>query len=158
MTEQNPPQRPNLTADEPAVKEASDAVIQFVAELQAGWDQRDAELTDRRLAANVAWGSPFGATVEGYERLHVIHAELKKQGKGGTSSRFEIERVLVPGPGIAIAQVRRHPLGPDGRPLEPSSDTSGAFSESALYVLIRRDRQWWVAAGHNTPIRVGGEV
>jgi hypothetical protein len=27
------------------------------------------------------------------------------------------------------------------------------FSEMAMYVLVRRDRRWWLAAGQNTPIR-----
>jgi hypothetical protein len=109
--------RPTLNADESEVKAAEDAVIGFVAELQAGWDQHDAEITDRRLAADVTWGSPFGAIVEGYDQLHAIHVK---------------------------------------QPIEPSSDTNDAFSEMALYVLVRRDGTWWVAAGQNTPIRPGG--
>src|ERR1041385_7058193 len=98
--------RPTL-GDENAVKEASDAVARFVSELQAGWDEHNAEMTDRSLAADVAWGSPFGATVHGYEQLHAIHVKLKKQGKGGSFSRFEIDHVLVPAPGVAVAHVRR---------------------------------------------------
>lgn len=27
-----------------------------------------------------------------------------------------------------------------------------------MYVLVRRDGQWWLAAGQNTPIRPGGAV
>ena len=156
MSEENAESRPTLNADENAVKEASDAVARLVGELQAGWDQHDAEITDRRLAADVAWGSPFGATVHGYDQLHAIHVKLKKQSKGGSSSRFEVERVLVPAPGVAVAHVRRLALQPNGQPVEPSSDTSGIFSEMALYVLVRRDGTWWLAAGQNTPIRPGG--
>ena len=158
MTEEYNQPRPTLNADENAVKEASDAVARLVGELQAGWDQQDAEITDRHLAADVAWGSPFGATVHGYDQLHAIHVKLKKQSKGGSSSRFEVERVLVPAPGVAVAHVRRLALQPNGQPVEPSSDTSGIFSEMALYVLVRRDGTWWVAAGQNTPIRPGGAV
>jgi uncharacterized protein (TIGR02246 family) len=156
MPEKHDQPRPALNADESEVKEAKDAVVRFVAELQAGWDQRDAEITDRRLAADVTWGSPFGATVEGYDQLHAIHVKLKKQIKGGSSSRFEVERVLVPAPGVAVAHVKRVALPPNGQPVEPSSNTSDAFSEMALYVLVRRDGTWWVAAGQNTPIRPGG--
>ncbi len=158
MSDEYNQSRPSLNADENAVKEASNAAARFVAELQAGWDQHDAEITDRRLAADVAWGSPFGATVHGYDQLHAIHVKLKKQSKGGFSSRFELERVLVPAPGVAVAHVKRLALQPNWRPVEPTSDTSGIFSEMALYVLVRRDGTWWVAAGQNTPIRPGGVV
>jgi uncharacterized protein (TIGR02246 family) len=156
MSEEYNQPRPTLNVDENALKEASDAVVRLVAELQAGWDQHDADITDRHLAADVAWGSPFGATVHGYDQLHAIHVKLKEQSKGGFSSRFEVERVLALAPGVAVAHVRRLALGPNGQPVEPSSNTSGVFSEMALYVLVRRDGNWWVAAGQNTPIRPGG--
>jgi hypothetical protein len=45
-------------------------------------------------------------------------------------------------------------LDPDGRPLEPTSNATGAFSEMALYVLVRRNDTWWLAAGQNTPVRL----
>ena len=127
----------------------------FVAELQAGWDQHDAGITNRHFADDIVWGSPFGASLQGYEQLHAIHVRLKLQARGGTSSRYEIVRVLAPTPDLAVAQVRRVALDPAGRPLEPASEITGAFSEMALYVLVRRDRTWWVAAGQNTLIRPG---
>lgn len=158
MPEQYSQSRPVLDVDESAAQEANAAVARFVSELQAGWDQHDAEIIDRSLAANVAWGSPFGATVHGYDQLNAIHVKLKQQNKGGSASRYEIDRVMVPEPGVAIAHVKRLALRPDGQPIEPSSDTSGPFSEMALYVLIRHKGHWWVAAGQNTPIRPGGAV
>jgi hypothetical protein len=78
---------------------------------------------------------------------------LKQQGKGGPSSRFEIVRVLAPAPGMALAQVRRIALDPSGQPVKPSDKITDSFSEMALYVLVRRGPDWWLAAGQNTPIR-----
>src|SRR5262249_19844010 len=54
-----------------------------VAELQAGWDQHDADIYDRHLAADAVWGSPFGATVHGYEELHAIHVLVRFDPVGG---------------------------------------------------------------------------
>jgi uncharacterized protein (TIGR02246 family) len=125
----------------------------LLADLQIGWDEHDADVTDRHFADDIVWGSPFGATVQGFEPLHAIHAELKARGRGGPSSRFEIVYVLAPTPDVVLAQIRRTALGPDGEPIAPTNDVSGPFSEMALYVLVRRDHQWWVAAGQNTPIR-----
>jgi len=153
MDDKNQPNRPTLGAKGDQAQEANEAVARLVEELQAGWDQHDAEISNQHFAADVMWGSPFGATVQDYKELHAIHLRLKEQRKGGPSSRFEIMRVLAPAPGIAVAQVRRLALDPQGQPIEPSDDLTGSFSEMALYVLVRRGGVWWLAAGQNTPIR-----
>jgi uncharacterized protein (TIGR02246 family) len=147
------PSRPTLACDPADSREAHDAVEQLIEELQQGWDEHDADITDRRLADDVLWGSPFGATVRGYESLHEIHLRLKKQGVGGPSSRFELVQMVVPSPDVAVAHVRRVALGPEGDTLAPAADLSGPFSEMALYVLAKRNGTWWLAGGQNTPVR-----
>ncbi len=108
----------------------------------------------------MAWGSPYGATVHGYDPLHAIHTRFKQQGAGvsGGASRYEIDRAFAVSDDVIVAHVARYALDPAGQLIEPSSDTTGAFSEMALYVLVRRDGAWWLAAGQNTPIRPGGAV
>jgi hypothetical protein len=149
--------RPSLAAERD-VNAATAVVARFVADLQEGWDRSDATIADRRLAADVAWGSPYGATVDNYDTLLAIHQRLKKQGAGGRQSRYEINRVLPVSEDVIVAQVARLALDEDGRALEPNAQTDGAFSEMALYVLVRRDDNWWLAAGQNTPIRPGGAI
>ncbi len=147
------PERPALDLGGAAAREAADAAARLVEELQAGWDARDADVSNRHFAADILWGSPLGAVLQGYEPLHAIHVRLKQQGRGGTASRFELVSVLVPAPGVAVAQVRRAALGPDGQPAAPSADLTGPFSEMALYVLVRRGGTWWLAAGQNTLVQ-----
>ena len=133
--------------------DAAAAVAALVAELQQGLDHRDADVYNRHFAADVRWGSPFGMTVEGYELLHAIHQRINRSGRGGPASRYEVATVLSPTPDVIVTQVRRVALGPDGEPVPPrppGADGSGAFSEMAMYVLVRRDGQWWLAAGQNT--------
>jgi len=149
--------RPTLTKVE-AQLDADTAIAAFVSELQQGWDQRNAIISNRHFAADVAWGSPYGATVHGYDQLHAIHTQLKQQGTGGGASRYEIDRAFAVSDDVIVAHVARYALNPEGQPIEPSSDTTGAFSEMALYVLVRRDGTWWLAAGQNTPIIPGGAV
>jgi hypothetical protein len=98
------------------------------------------------------WGSPYGATVDGYDALHAIHRRLHSSGHG--RSRYEIVRVLTPTPGVALAQVRRDALDEEGEPI-PSHAGESRFSEMALYVLVRRGGKWWLAAGQNTVIDIG---
>ncbi|HEX4446788.1 MAG TPA: SgcJ/EcaC family oxidoreductase [Polyangiaceae bacterium] len=142
--------RPTFDTDEAASRDARAAVERLVEELQTGLDGNDADLYNRHFASDVIWGGPFGAIVSGYGDLHAIHVRLHRERRAG-KSRYVIERVLTPSPGVALAQVRRLALGDDGQPLDPGH----SFSEMALYVLIERDGDWWLVAGQNTPVRPG---
>ena len=134
-------QRPVL--DDPAARtEAAQAVDRLVAGLQDGADRSDADVYDRQLASDVLWGSPYGATVRGYATLNPIHHSLMAGG-AAPPSRYQVVHLMSPLPGVAIAHVRRDDL---------TAEPGQGFSEIALYVLIERDGQWWLAAGQNTPI------
>ena len=136
--------------------DAAVAVATLVAELQAGLDERDADVYNRHFADDLLWGSPFGMVLHGYEPLHAIHLRINAEQRGGPASRYEVEAVLSPAPDVVVTQVRRVALGPDGVPVPPrppGDGASGAFSEMAMYVLVRRDGQWWLAAGQNTIVQ-----
>lgn len=127
---------------------AQAAVERQVAEMQAGLGDHDAEDYNRHFAEDVMWGSPYGATVDGYEALHAIHRRMHATAEH-SASRYEILRVLVPTPDVALAQVRRTALDHHGEPI-PSLSGTDQFSEMALYVLVRLGSEWWLAAGQNT--------
>ena len=147
--------RPSLGLGPDDTEAATAAVAGLVDELQAGLDTGNADLYNHHFAQDVIWGSPYGATVTGYETLHTIHTHFHQNPVVGPS-RYEVVRVLTPAAAVAIAQVARYALDANGQPIEPSSDPVSAFSEMALYVLVRRGKDWWLAAGQNTPIRPGG--
>jgi PPOX class F420-dependent enzyme/OxyR family protein/uncharacterized protein (TIGR02246 family) len=145
--------RPMLAMKGAVDRAAHQAAADLVEELQTGWDQHDADITNRHFAHDIVWGSPFGATLQGYEELHAIHVRLKRESRGGVATRYELVRVMAPTPDVALAQVRRAALDADGQPLEPTADVDGPFSEMALYVLVRRSGDWWLAGGQNTLVR-----
>jgi uncharacterized protein (TIGR02246 family) len=134
---------PNLSRSEHQ-SEAETAVASLVAELQSGQDNHDTEHFNRSFAGDVIWGGPYGATVAGYDTLHAIHQRLQAHNTAA-NSRYEIVQVIAPAADVAVAHVRRRSLATDER----------AFSEMALYVLVKRDGRWWLAAGQNTVIRPG---
>jgi uncharacterized protein (TIGR02246 family) len=144
------PIRPTVDVGGVAARDARAAVDRLVAELQAGLDAADAEISNRHFVADVIWGGPFGATVAGYEQLHSIHTQLKRERRAGPS-RYVVERVLTPRAGVAVAQVRRDAINQHGQALDPAK----GFSEVAMYVLVERDGDWWLIAGQNTPVRPG---
>jgi hypothetical protein len=57
--------RPSFGTDAGAARRANQAVAGFVAELQAGWDQHDAGITNRHFADDIVWGSPGDAVNSG---------------------------------------------------------------------------------------------
>jgi uncharacterized protein (TIGR02246 family) len=137
------PGRTRPALDDPSARAAAtNAVEQLVAGLQDGLDRADADAYDRQFASDVLWGSPYGAALSGYQALNAAHHSLMAAGVA-PASRYQIVQVMSPLPGVAIAHVRRNDL---------SDDKDNRFSEMALYVLVERGGQWWLAAGQNTPI------
>ncbi len=133
--------RPAL--EDPSARAAAvGAVERLVAGLQNGVDRASADVYDRQFASDVLWGSPYGATLSGYEALNAAHHSLMAAG-AAPPSRYQVVQLTSPLPGVAIAHVRRNDL---------SDDKDKRFSEMAMYVLIERGGQWWLAAGQNTPI------
>ena len=133
--------RPPL--DDPSAKAAAaSAVEQLVAGLQDGIDRTSADAYDQQFAADVLWGNPYGGTVSGYKALNAAHHSLMAAGIA-PPSRYQVVQLMSPLPGIAIAHVRRNDL---------SDDKDKRFSEMAMYVLVERGGQWWLAAGQNTPV------
>jgi uncharacterized protein (TIGR02246 family) len=139
------------------VDDAAAAVDAFAAGLQAGHDQRDADVLNRQFAADVAWGSPFGALVTGYDQLHPIHVRFQ-QRPSSTSFRYEVRHVAAITDDVVVAHIARLALDANGEPSPPTDDRDAPFSELAMFVLVRRDGEWWLAAGQNTPMRPGGAV
>ncbi len=131
---------------------------EVVAGLQAGHDRRDTDIFNRQFAAEVIWGSPYGALIDGYDHLHPIRVRLQEQNRSGPSFRYAVRHTLRVREDVVVAHIARLALGPSGDPRPPTDDSNQAFSEMAMYVLVRRDGQWWLAPGQNTSIRPGGAV
>lgn len=148
--------RPTLH-ERAAQRDAEEIARRFAAELQRGGDTRDADVYDASFAADVLWGSPYGATLTGFAPLNAIHHRLMEPPPievppttatapaavppGAPASVFEVVAVQAPAPGVVVTQIRRRALA------------AGGFSEMALYVLVEREGRWWLAAAQNTPIR-----
>ena len=130
--------RPALSDHQQAVS-AQTVAADFAATLQRAGETRDADLYDSAFAADVLWGSPYGATVAGYTELNAIHRRLMV-ANAAPASRFEVVTALAPAPGVVVTHIRRQ------------AADAGGFSEMALYVLVERAGRWWLAAAQNTPI------
>ena len=132
--------RPNV--HDPAADAIARAVAaDLAAELQQAGESADADRYDNSFAADVLWGSPFGALVVGYGQINAIHRRMMgRREPVAPPSRFEVVAANSPAPGVVVTQIRRQALDPE------------AFSEVAMYVLVERDGRWWLSAAQNTPV------
>jgi hypothetical protein len=147
--------RPTLAIPRPDVDHIAE---EFAAGLQAGHDQRDADLLNLQFARDVVWGSPFGALVEGYEQLHPIHVQFQNNAGEKPGARYEVRHAVAISDDVVIAHIARLILGSDDQPLPPLDGNGQPFSELAMYVLVRREGAWWLAAGQHTPMKPGGAL
>ncbi len=63
----------------PAHPDALDVAHRLVAALQLGMDRSDADAYDAMFAADILWGSPKGAVLQGFSTLNWIHQRLFAQ-------------------------------------------------------------------------------
>ena len=130
------------------------AIERVFAGLERGFNEHDAEAFNRSFAHDVIWGSPYGGTVNGYDHLHAIHQRFAKNTMAKAHSRYTLVNLVFASPEVAVAHVRREATDERGQVIDPTrAEQAHIFHELAMFVLVKRDGAWWIAAGHNTPIR-----
>ncbi|MEV0292429.1 SgcJ/EcaC family oxidoreductase [Nocardia sp. NPDC050710] len=120
------------------------AIEQIVANVQAGYNTNDAELMTADFTANAAAGNAVGVVMVGKPTLLSAAA----QGLAGFLKdeyvRYDVTDITFLRPDIAVAHKAARATTADGELI----DTDPAMV--ALYVLVKEDGRWWVAARHNT--------
>jgi uncharacterized protein (TIGR02246 family) len=149
--------RPRPRLHQPERDATTRAVVEELIDgLQRGLDEGDADGYDAAFAADVLWGTPYGRTVAGFDVLNGIH-RMMMTAPPAIPSRYEHVQSVRPAEDVIIAHVRRTlldgPGGTAGSGNARGTDASAAFSEMAMYVLVRRGEHWWLTGGQNTPIR-----
>jgi uncharacterized protein (TIGR02246 family) len=126
-------------------------IEKFIAELQEAIDTGDADLFNKHFAHDVLWGSPFAAIASGYDQIHSIHEQMfsrYKPVKG--ASKYETEHIRFLSEDVAFAYVRR--IAKQGSN-SPDQTKPGSFDELTLFVLVKRNDEWWLAAAQHVPDR-----
>jgi hypothetical protein len=106
-------------------------------------------------------GLEAGPDQHGYDRRHPIPIRFVSFQHGGGEKprcRCGVRHVLSLSDEVVVADIARLRLDSGGEPMPSGADPQQPFSEMAKCVLVRRDGQWWLAAGQNMPMRSGGAV
>jgi uncharacterized protein (TIGR02246 family) len=123
------------------------AIKQIVADVEQGFNTNDAELMNRHFAENAAVVNAMGVRTVGREAL----LAASEAGLAGFLSdqyaRYDVTDVTFLRPDIALAHKEAYATTAEG------ADLDVGHAMNALYVLVKENGRWWIAARQNTLVQ-----
>ncbi|HZY68612.1 MAG TPA: SgcJ/EcaC family oxidoreductase [Devosia sp.] len=120
------------------------AIHRFVQVVENTQWQRNADAFLALFAPDAVWTNPVGRRLTGLEEI----SRFTRQGLAHTApdvfATYEVEHVTFLGPDAAAVNVRSRAVRVDRTPI------AGEPDGAKLYVLVRHNKDWLLAAGHNT--------
>jgi uncharacterized protein (TIGR02246 family) len=120
------------------------AIRDVVADIETGFNTNDAELCVRHFTDDGWSVGVTGVRVAGRPELLAAHRAGLAGPLREQHARYRVGEVSFPRPDVAIAQKYATAVDPAGRPL------GVGHAMIALYVLVKDDGRWRVAARQNT--------
>ncbi len=140
-TTPTPPSIQDHTVDH---TEDIESIRQIITGIEAWMNGDELDLAVRHFAANATAVSVGGAHITGREALIEAHRRAFATFKRDEYVRYELTDITFLAPDIAIAHKHARVADADGNITNPEP------AMIALYVLAKRDGQWWIAARQNT--------
>jgi uncharacterized protein (TIGR02246 family) len=120
------------------------AIHRFVQVLENAQWQRNADAFLALFAPEAVWTNPVGRRLTGLEEISDFTRKGLAMSPKDVFATYEVEHVTFLGEDAAAVNVRSRAVRADRTPIQGEPD--GA----KLYVLVRRGKDWLLAAGHNT--------
>ncbi|MFI5719441.1 SgcJ/EcaC family oxidoreductase [Nocardia sp. NPDC051750] len=122
------------------------AIERLVADVETGYNNNDAELMVSGFTANAVAGNAVGTVITGRNAL----LEASRRGLAGFLKdeyvRYAVTDIVFLRADVAIAHKTARATTGRGDLIDRDP------AMVALYVLVRENGRWWVAARHNTPV------
>lgn len=127
-----------MSADDVAAIEA------IVADVERGFNEKDAELMNRHVAADATIVSAVGQQLDGREAVMAASVAGLAGALADEQARYEVTDVTFVRPDVALAHKRAWAVDADGK------DIDVGHAMIALYVLTKDADRWWIRARQNT--------
>jgi uncharacterized protein (TIGR02246 family) len=141
MDPTTPPTVADTIVDHTADVEAINALVKDV---ETGFNTNDAELIVRPFLRNGSAVDVIGRQLDGLEALHRASAAGLAGPLRDQYARYELADLTFLREDVAIGHKRAWATTADGTPLDVG------HAMVALYVFVRVEARWWVAARQNT--------
>ena len=123
------------------------AIAQVIADIEQGFNSKDPERSIAHFAHDATAVSVTGALASGREELLAAHRAGYAGPLSDQYARYELADVRFLGPNVAVAHKRAWATSAEGEDLDVE------HAMIALYVLVRTEGRWQVAARQNTLVR-----
>ncbi|WP_171074280.1 SgcJ/EcaC family oxidoreductase [Nonomuraea basaltis] len=114
---------------------------ELVADIEAGFNRKDAAVLDGRFTADAILTVPDGTTLRGWDDLFAYHTARLAGVVRDWSTRISVLSVSPLSTDIAVVQVEQHTTTPER-----------AFTNHGTIVAIKKERRWWISAMQNTTV------
>jgi uncharacterized protein (TIGR02246 family) len=120
------------------------AIAGVIADVERGFNTKDAELSVAHFAPDATAVGVRGELVAGLDELLAAHRTGYAGPLRDLYARYELDDVRFVRPDVALAYKRATATTSAGEPLDVG------HAMIALYVLVRDDGRWRIAARQNT--------
>ena len=115
--------------------------VQIVENVQ--W-QRNADAFIALFTPDAVWTNPVGRRLVGIDAIAAFTRQGLAAAPADVFATYELEHVSFLADDVAAVNVRSRAVRAD------RSIIAGEPDGAKLYVLVRRQGEWWLAVGHNT--------
>jgi uncharacterized protein (TIGR02246 family) len=119
-------------------------IKQVIADVERGFNAKDAELMNRHMAPDAAVVSALGVRLVGLPEIMEVSEKGLAGPLAGQYARYEVRDVRFVRPDVALVHKEAFAVTADGSPIDLE------HAMNALYVLVKEDGRWLIAARQNT--------
>jgi uncharacterized protein (TIGR02246 family) len=123
------------------------AIRQVIADIETGFNTNNPDLSVAHFTHNASAVNVAGLQLDGWDALR----DANRRGLAGPlrdeHARYEVRDVTFLRPDVAVAHKQAWATDAHGEPIDVG------HAMVALYVLVKEDGRWWVAARQNTLVQ-----
>jgi uncharacterized protein (TIGR02246 family) len=120
------------------------AIRRIVADVQTAFNTNDPVLMNAHFAADASVVTALGKRIDGLAALRAVTSQSMAGVLERQYVRYEVTDIRFLRPDVALAYKQATAVDSSGQPVEP------APSMIALYVLVKENGRWLIAARQNT--------
>jgi uncharacterized protein (TIGR02246 family) len=123
------------------------AIVRLVGEVEAAQQREDVAGFTGAFQQHSVWTTAHGKRLVGLEAISDFTRSVLPGAMTESTATYAVEHVLFVGPDVAVVNIRQRPVSLGGEPLDDLPEGR------PVYVLVRNEGTWQIAAGQNTQVR-----